>query len=131
MPIIKPTYKAPLLFQNPHISTLYASVLRRVEGVNYIRERLNLSDGDFVDLDWSFGFAQLPNINTPPPGAGGLSLVIITHGFLGNSQRQYVRGTVKAFNENGWDALGWNHRGLGGEPNLLEKMTTHGSTMEL
>ena len=167
MPIIKSAYKAPLLFKNAHISTLYASVMRRVEGVNYTRERLNLSDGDFVDLDWSFGyaqlpneggyaqlpneggfaqlpneggyaqlpneggFAQLPNLKTAPPEAGGLNLVIITHGFLGNSSRQYVRGTVKVFNENGWDALAWNHRGLSGEPNLLEKMTTHGSTFEL
>jgi uncharacterized protein len=132
MPIIKPTYKAPLLFQNPHISTLYASVLRRVDGVNYTRERLNLSDGDFVDLDWSCnGSSNLFEENGHSNLFESNNLVIITHGFLGNSQRQYVKGTVKAFNEKGWDALAWNHRGLSGEPNLLEKMTTHGSTFEL
>lgn len=132
MPIIKSDYKAPLLFQNPHISTLYASVLRKIGGVNYKRERLSLSDGDFIDLDWSLA---PNNFNMANPLVSkeelGPNLVIITHGFLGNSHRQYVKGTVKVFNENGWDALAWNHRGLSGEPNLLEKMTTHGSTFEL
>jgi uncharacterized protein len=121
MPIIKSTYKASLLFRNPHFSTIYASIFRKVHGVNYTRERLTLSDTDFIDLDWSFG----SNVTKSD------SLVIITHGLLGDSQRHYVKGTVKQFNQNGWDALAWNHRGMSGEPNLLEKMTTHGSTMEL
>jgi uncharacterized protein len=129
MPIITSSYKAPLLFKNPHFSTLYASVLRKVDGVKYTRERLELSDGDFVDLDWSFGHIQ--QLNNLPENKASKNLVIITHGFLGNSNRQYVKGTVKIFNQMGWDALAWNHRGLSGEPNRFEKLTTHGSTDEL
>jgi uncharacterized protein len=60
-----------------------------------------------------------------------VGLVIVTHGLLGNSDRQYVKATVKHFNNMGWDALAWNHRGLSGVPNRLEKMTIHGSTDEL
>lgn len=122
MPIIQSSYKSPHLFKNPHFSTVFASVFRKVEGINYTRERFSLSDGDFIDLDWSY--SQLV-------GGNSKNLVIITHGLLGNSQRQYVKATAKIFNQNGWDALAWNHRGMSGEPNLLEKMTIHGSTDEL
>lgn len=125
MPIIKSAYKAPLLFQNGHVSTIYASGFRKVSAVSYTRERLNLSDSDFIDLDWSKAHVEFPNSKEQK------KLVIITHGLLGDSQRHYVKGTVKQFNNNGWDALAWNHRGMSGEPNLLEKMTIHGSTSEL
>lgn len=128
MPIIKSKYKAPLLFQNPHFSTVFASTIRKVVGVNYIREKFELSDGDFVDLDW----CEAPNDSQNLFGQNvQKNLVIITHGFLGNSQRQYVKGTVKVFNQNGWDALAWNHRGLSGQVNRLEKMTLHGSIDEI
>jgi uncharacterized protein len=50
---------------------------------------------------------------------------------LGNSTRPYVLGGVKAFNLAGYDALVWNHRGLGGENNRFERITTHGSSDEL
>jgi predicted alpha/beta-fold hydrolase len=40
-------------------------------------------------------------------------------------------GGVKAFNLAGYDALAWNHRGLGGENNRFERITTHGSSDEL
>ncbi len=123
MPLIKSQYKAPFLFKNALFSTVFASVFRKVDGVKYTRERLELSDGDFVDLDWSLKTAIQPS--------EAKGLVIITHGLLGNSDRQYVKGTVKHFNNMGWDALAWNHRGLSGEPNRLEKMTIHGSTDEL
>ena len=121
MPIIQSAYKSPLIFKNPHFSTVFASLFRKVNGVNYTRERFNLSDGDFVDLDWSK--AAIDSQST--------SLVIITHGLLGSSNRQYVKATAKLFNQNGWDALAWNHRGMSGEPNRLEKMTIHGSIDEL
>jgi uncharacterized protein len=120
MPLIKSAYKAPILFRNSQFSTIYASVFRKVNGVKYDRERLELSDGDFVDLDWSKASSKQTK-----------NLVIITHGLLGNSDRQYVKGTVKYFNQKGWDALAWNHRGMSGEPNRFEKMTIHGSTDEL
>ena len=40
-------------------------------------------------------------------------------------------GGVKAFNLAGYDALAWNHRGLSGENNRLERITTHGSSDDL
>ena len=123
MPILQSSYRPSRIWQNPHVSTIYPSAFRKVNGVNYTRERLELSDGDFLDLDWSFATVEAPITNN--------RLAIFTHGFLGNSTRPYLLGGVKAFNLANYDALAWNHRGLGGENNRFEKITTHGSSGDL
>lgn len=119
MPILQSSYLPARIWQNPHVSTIYPSAFRKVEGVNYIREKLTLSDGDFLDLDWS------------KSSKNNSKLAIFTHGFLGNSTRPYLLGGVKSFNSANYDALAWNHRGLGGGNNRFEKITTHGSSGDL
>jgi uncharacterized protein len=119
MPILQSSYHPSRIWRNPHVSTIYPSAFRKVNGVNYTREKLELSDGDFLDLDWS----KSSENNT--------KLAIFTHGFLGNSTRPYLLGGVKAFNSANYDALAWNHRGVSGENNRFEKITTHGSSWEL
>jgi len=119
MPILQSTYLPSRIWRNPHVSTIYPSAFRKVEGVKYIRERLTLSDGDFLDLDWSKSIEN------------NSRLAIFTHGFLGNTTRPYLLGGVKAFNLAHYDALAWNHRGLSGENNRSEKITTHGSSGDL
>jgi predicted alpha/beta-fold hydrolase len=119
MPILKSSYLPSPIWRNPHVSTIYPSAFRKVVGVNYLREKLELSDGDFLDLDWSKSSENNPK------------LAIFTHGFLGNSTRPYLLGGVKSFNSANYDALAWNHRGLGGENNRFEKITTHGSSGDL
>jgi predicted alpha/beta-fold hydrolase len=121
MPLIESTYQVPSFwFKNRHIATIFPSVFRRVAGVQYQRERLELADGDFLDLDWS-------KTTQPSPQA----LVVLTHGLLGDTQRGYMKAAVRVFNEAGFDALAWNHRGMSGESNRFERMTTHGSSDEL
>ena len=123
MPILQSSYKPSHVWRNPHVSTIYPSAFRKVNGVIYTRERLELTDGDFLDLDWSIAKIETQITNN--------KLAIFTHGFLGNSTRPYLLGGVKAFNSVNYDALAWNHRGLGGENNRFEKITTHGSSKDL
>ena len=53
MPQVDSNYTPPFLFRNGHFATIYSGIIRSVNGVVQKRERLNLSDGDFLDLDWS------------------------------------------------------------------------------
>ena len=105
-------YRAPILFRNGHLQTIYPTIFRKVEGVVYLRERIETPDGDFLDIDWS--------------RVGGKCLTIISHGLEGNSGRAYVQGMVRAVNEARIDALAWNHRGCSGEPNRLLRMYHNG-----
>jgi uncharacterized protein len=114
MPIInQSTYAgSPRLLFNGHLQTIIPSVFRKIEDVNYTRERLTLSDGDFVDIDWlKNGYDQL---------------VILTHGLEGDSHRHYIKGTAKLFAQSGWDVLAWNCRSCSGDMNRAFRLYNHG-----
>jgi uncharacterized protein len=119
MPLVQSDYTANFWWRNAHFSTIVPSIFRKITGVVYTRERLELYDGDFIDLDWSYSQSATNK------------LVILTHGLLGDTRRGYILGAVKAFNAAHYDVLAWNHRGLSGEPNRLERMTIHGSSDDL
>lgn len=113
MPHIPTTYPGPPRYlYNGHLQTVIPSIMRSVHGVMYERERLILSDGDFVDLDWVDG--------------GNDRLVILTHGLEGDSQRHYIRGTARLFGQQGYDVLAWNCRSCSGEMNRAFRLYNHG-----
>lgn len=96
-------YKAKWPFQNGHFNTLYTALARKVQQLEFQRERIDLSDGDFLDLDWM--------------KAGKKKLVILSHGLEGSSRGTYIQGMMKHFLDNGFDAMAWNCRGCSGEIN--------------
>ena len=121
MPLLSSSAHRPAAFLfNSHLQTIIPSTLRRVPEVHYRRERLELPDGDYVDLDWSLA--------GPEPGG---RLGIISHGLEGDSNRPYVRGMARALNQAGFDALAWNYRGCGGETNRLLRSYHLGDTGDL
>ena len=113
MPLVKSAFTtSPFYLFNGHLQSIYPSMVRKIEGVDYKRERLTLSDGDFVDLDWQDN--------------GNDKLLIITHGLEGDSNRQYVKGAAKLFAQAGWDVLAWNCRSCSGEMNKNFRLYSHG-----
>ena len=46
-----PPYRAPRWLANPHLHTIYGSLLVGSPRVDYRRERWEAPDGDFVDVD--------------------------------------------------------------------------------
>ena len=119
MPIVESQYKAPYLFKNGFISTVYSGLVRRVNEISQKRERIVLSDGDFLDLDWSYA----KNVTR--------KIIILLHGLEGNAQRPYITGTAKLFNKNNIDAVAVNFRGCSGEPNLKYRSYHSGATEDL
>ncbi len=118
MPIIeKSTYKAPLLFKNRHIQTIFPSRFRKVTDVRYTRRRISTPDDDFIDLDQSL--------------KGGENAVIVVHGLGGHSYRAYMLGMIKAFNKTGWDGIAVNLTSCSGEPNRLLRFYHSGSSDDL
>jgi predicted alpha/beta-fold hydrolase len=110
MAIIKSKYKAPFLFRNAHVATVLPSLFRKVD-VDYQRERIDIPDGDFLDIDW------IKN--------GNSRVVIVSHGLEGNTGRHYVAGTANRFSSEGWDVAAWNCRSCSDELNLLPRLYSH------
>lgn len=120
MPVLpQPHFNAPFWQFNGHLQTIVPSLFRKIAFKYHQRERLELPDGDFVDLDWHFAQSEKKK------------LVIITHGLEGDSHRHYVLGMAKLFSENGYDALGWNCRSCSGELNRLPRFYHHGDAKDL
>lgn len=93
------------LFKNPHLSTIYASLLRRIPKVKFERERIDTPDGDFLDLDYSRVKSN--------------KLILILAGLEGKSWSLYSRAAIRHFNNNNFDAVCMNYRGCSGEKNRL------------
>ena len=104
MPQIKSRYKPSLPFKSGFISTVYSGLIRYIKYPQK-RERIKLSDGDFLDLDWSYA-SRASN-----------SLVIILHGMEGHGQRPYVSGIARHLNTQHIDAICVNFRGCSGQIN--------------
>lgn len=119
MPLLKCNYKPSPLFRWGHFSTIYQAVFRSVHGLVQKRERLELADGDFLDLDWS---------HTSPPSS---KVALLLHGLEGDAQRHYIMGSAKALNKNAFDACAVNLRGCSGEPNRLYRSYHSGVTEDL
>lgn len=118
MPILPSSYtKPPFYLFNGHFETIIPSLWRKIEGVNYIRQKIDTPDGDFLNLDWS--------------KVGSSKLLVISHGLEGDSHRHYAKALVKFFNQGDWDVLVWNNRTCGGEMNLRPILYHHGASYDL
>jgi predicted alpha/beta-fold hydrolase len=83
------------------------------------RERWELPDGDFLDVDRLAG------------ARADAAVLVVCHGLEGSSRAPYVRGLLAAARARGLAALAMNFRGCSGEPNRLPRFYHSGETGDL
>jgi hypothetical protein len=105
MPIIKSSFDGNKWLKNKHFETILPALFRKVN-TNYKRERLELNDGDFMDLDWV-------------KNTSNNKLLILFHGLEGSSQSQYVKGFANYFELKEFDICAVNFRSCSGQNNRL------------
>jgi uncharacterized protein len=115
MPQAQSTYHAPWWLPTGHLQSIYAQLLPRPK-LAYRRERLELADGDFIDLDWS----------EPYPAQSGdaqtyRAILVFFHGLEGSSNSQYCLYSMGESNRSGWLGVVAHFRGCSGEPNRLPR----------
>ncbi len=116
--MIEPFRPAPLL-AGPDAQTIFANLWRPRPGPPVARERWELPDGDFLDLDRTTGLpAEAP-------------LAVLCHGLEGSAAAPYVRGLAHALAARGVASLALNFRTCGGEPNRLARTYHSGETGDL
>lgn len=118
MPLVPSGYHhAPFHLRTGHWETIFPAIVRRIRGVNYQRDRLELADGDFLDLDW------IKN--------GNKKLSILVHGLEGNTDRHYMKGMAKYLSNNQHDVLAMNCRSCSEEMNRHLRLYNHGEIGDL
>lgn len=119
MPIVDSAYPGPPHWQvGGHVQTIWPNLMRSVGPVAFRRHRLELDDGDFLDLDFSF------SDHTE-------GLLVIGHGLEGSADRPYVRGMAHYFAARGWAICAINFRSCSGQLNRLRRMYHHGDYPDL
>jgi uncharacterized protein len=111
-------FEPPLWLRGPHAQTIFGTLLRRPPRLRLLRERWELADGDFVDVDRLDGPAAAP-------------LLLVLHGLEGSSSAHYVRGLLAEARRRRWRGLALNFRSCSGEPNRLLRSYHSGETGDL
>ncbi len=117
MPILASSYEPPRWLKGGHRQTVLPVFLPRRSSPWQKRERIELPDGDFLDLGW------LQN--------GHARLALLSHGLEGSMEAIYMRGMAITLHRAGWDVLGWNYRSCGGIENRLMRSYHSGESNDL
>lgn len=110
--IVESNFKPHWLLRSPHLQTLWP-VWTKPKPPSGRMERLELPDGDFLDLQWF---------------DGGGPLVIVMHGLEGSIESHYAGAVMRALMKNGYTGLFMHFRGCSGEPNRLDRAYHSGET---
>lgn len=112
-------YRAPAWLPGGHAQTIWPYLLRR-PAVSLRRERVEIGDGDYWDLDW-----------TSAPASSSAPLVVLFHGLEGNAESHYARALLAHLVRIGWRGVVPHFRGCGGEPNRLPRAYHSGDHAEV
>lgn len=110
-------FKPAWWLRNSHLQTIWPVLCRKRQDVPLEKERMELPDGDFVDLNW------LGKNETGP-------LVFILHGFEGSIESHYAKNMMHALHAQGWRCVFMHFRGCSGEPNRLPRSYHSGDTKD-
>lgn len=111
------SYSPARWLPGPHLMTIFARLARGPSGLAPQRERWELDDGDFLDVDRH--------------GDPAAPAVVVLHGLEGSSRAPYVLRLVAACLAQGLSAVALNFRGCSGERNRLPRLYHSGETGDL
>ncbi len=105
-------FKPAWWLQDGHSQTLWRKVSPPA-GIDLRRQRIELDDGDFIDLDWA--------TETDPQDSTDNTIVFHLHGLCGCSSSPYIVALQSLLNNNKLASLAMNFRGCSGEVNRLAR----------
>jgi len=113
-----PAYRSPFWLPGRHLQTIYPYLFCRRPPPAFRRERIELPDGDFVDVDWV-------------DGAAGAPVLVLFHGLEGSSRSPYAAAILGAAAARGWRGAVPHWRGCSGEANRLARAYHSGDVRDL
>jgi predicted alpha/beta-fold hydrolase len=114
--IVPAAFRPAWWLPGAHLQTVWPALAPRRLSLAIQRRRVELPDGDFIDVDWV--------------GERG-PIVVVLHGLGGASDSHYVRGMLNAIARRGWRGVLMHFRGCSGEANRLARGYHAGETGDL
>ena len=116
--IIKSQFTPAPGLHNPHLQTLFPSLIYKRSGPDFIEQSIELDDGDFLDLAWT----HKPRANKP--------IVVLFHGLEGSSNSHYIKGLMASIQRTGWTGVLMHFRGCSARQNRLARSYHSGDTAD-
>lgn len=114
----KASFKPAWWLPGGHLQTVWQTLCRRpIKNINLKRERFELPDGDFIDLDWA--------------GEGNGPIVLVLHGLEGSIHSPYAKGMLNALLSRGWRGVFMHFRGCSEEINRHPRSYHSGDTTDV
>lgn len=114
MPLRRSGFRPAWWLRSPHAQTLWPVFARRRAPVALETERLELDDGDFLDLFWS--------------GPRDAPVILYLHGLEGSIRSHYATPIMQRLNGVGFRVCLMHFRNCGDEPNRLAVSYHSGKT---
>jgi len=114
--IVASSFRPAWWLPGPHLQTIWPSLARPRPQPPLARRRIELADGDFIDL------AQ---------GAGDGPRVLVIHGLEGDLQSHYAGTLLQTLAGAGYCPVFMHLRGCSGEPNRLARSYHSGASDDL
>jgi predicted alpha/beta-fold hydrolase len=116
--VVAARFAPPFWLAHRHLQTILPNALRRrPRDLPLVRERVELPDGDFVDVDWL--------------GSAGAPIVVVLHGLEGSIESPYAASLLRSLSHAGFRGALLHFRGCSGEPNRLPRAYHSGDTAHL
>ena len=117
------TFQPAWWCRGPHAQSIFGGLFRPCSRLRLTRERLEMPDGDFLDIDFLENASSNTNQETP--------LVLILHGLEGSSEAACVQSLLREIQRRGWNGAAMNMRMCSGESNRLKQTYHSGKTEDL
>lgn len=147
---------SPFWLPGGHLQTIYGAYLAHHQRINFVRQRIETPDGDFLDLDWTGPglFADRLTDGRSAPKDSHLSktaarrwaqaedwaqlpksthtqALVIFHGLEGSSKSHYAQAIAQYFRARGWVVVVAHFRGCSGFPNRMARSYYSGDSAEI
>ena len=116
--IVDSDFRPYPLLANRHLQTIWPRLFHRQSRQKFDRQRIELADGDFLDLDWF------------PDNSESRNIVILVHGLGGSSSSHYIKRIGVGLIQSGFRVVVFNLRGAT-EPNRTPRTYHSGETGDL
>jgi predicted alpha/beta-fold hydrolase len=146
----------PAWLPGGHVQTLHGALVARFHHVSFVRERVDLPDGDFLDFDWTapglFPDKLFTGASAPPaenllntsakrwvqagdwaslPPLDGTPALVLFHGLEGSSRSRYAQAIAQHFRARGWIVVIAHFRSCSGFANRMARAYFSGDSADV
>jgi predicted alpha/beta-fold hydrolase len=119
--IIESKFRPAWWLKNTHLQTIWSSQYRKIVKPQTSHQRIELADGDFIDIEWL----------EPRTSTANAPVLLLLHGLEGSIDSTYIQGLLKVSQTEPWNIAVMHFRGCGKDKNRLPRSYHSGETKDL